>query len=84
MKNDDPIPASPPSDDLPSRSGEVATEAEDDPRCGLVYSVVLSAERGCFIVGNRKVYVIPGMAVALIGHDGFCEGRTDVTSHEIF
>jgi len=78
MKNDDPIPASPPSDDLPSRSGEVATEAEDAPRRGIVYSVMLS------IVGNRKVYLIPGMAVALIGHDGFCEGRTDVTSHEIF
>ena len=44
MKNDDPIPASPPSGDLPSRSGEVATEAVDDSRSGLIYRVMLSAE----------------------------------------
>ena len=48
---------------LPAVVDMVATEAVDDPIRGLIYRVMLSAERDYFIVGNRKVYLIPGMAV---------------------
>jgi hemolysin D len=41
----------------------VATEAVDDPHRGLIYRVLLSSERDYFMVENRKISLIPGMAV---------------------
>lgn len=41
----------------------VATEAKEDPDRGLIYQVVLTSTRDYFIVGDKQVALLPGMAV---------------------
>ena len=41
----------------------VATEAVDDQHRGLIYRVLLSSEKDHYMVGDRKISLIPGMAV---------------------
>jgi len=48
---------------LPAVVTMVATEAVEDPMQGLIYRVMLTAERDYFIVGHRQVFLLPGMAV---------------------
>ena len=48
---------------LPAKVDTVATEAVDDPHRGLIYRVLLSSEKDFFIVEDRKIPLIPGMAV---------------------
>jgi len=48
---------------LKARVDTVATEAVDDPHRGLIYRVLLSSEKNYFMVEDRKIPLIPGMAV---------------------
>jgi hemolysin D len=41
----------------------VATEAVEDPQRGLIYRVLLSSEKDYFLVEDKKIPLIPGMAV---------------------
>ena len=46
-----------------SEVNTVATEAIEDPNRGLIYRVLLSSDKDYFMVEERKISLIPGMAV---------------------
>ena len=41
----------------------VATEAKEDEKRGLVYQAFIETSRDYFIVGDREIRLLPGMAV---------------------
>jgi hemolysin D len=48
---------------LPAVVDTVATEAVEDQQRGLIYRVLLSSEKDYFMIEDRKIHLIPGMAV---------------------
>ena len=41
----------------------VATEAREDEKRGLIYQAFIETSRDYFVVGDREIRVLPGMAV---------------------
>jgi hemolysin D len=48
---------------LDAKVDTVATEAVEDPQRGLIYRVLLSSGKNYFMVEDKKILLIPGMAV---------------------
>jgi hemolysin D len=48
---------------LPAVVNTVATEAVEDPQRGLIYRVLLSSEKDHFMVEDKQISLISGMAV---------------------
>jgi hemolysin D len=48
---------------LPAEVNVVATEAVEDPNRGLIYRVLLSSDKDYFMVEDKKIALLPGMAV---------------------
>lgn len=48
---------------LEGRVKSVATEAKEDEKRGLIYQAFLETSRDCYVIGDKTVRLLPGMAV---------------------